>query len=40
MFDKKGSIIFYKQAVDEDALMEAVLERGPMMSAIRKPSGR
>jgi len=28
MFDKKGSIVFDKQAVDEDALMETVLEAG------------
>ena len=28
MFDKKGSIVFDKKAVDEDALMETVLEAG------------
>jgi YebC/PmpR family DNA-binding regulatory protein len=28
MFDKKGSIVFDKKAVDEDALMEAALEAG------------
>ena len=28
MFDKKGSIVFEKKAVDEDALMETVLEAG------------
>lgn len=28
MFDKKGSIVFDKEAVDEDALMETALEAG------------
>jgi YebC/PmpR family DNA-binding regulatory protein len=28
MFDKKGSVVFDKKAVDEDALMETVLEAG------------
>ena len=28
MFDKKGSIVFDKKTVDEDALMEIALEAG------------